>query len=568
MLKKELYEENTALRILVKDLKAQNERLKSELESLRANAGVASASTSAETSKKRKLGQHESKINENDAVAVKQTVQQQQRKDVLPDELWAKILEDVDDNSVIIFASVSKQLRRVQQRSNRTVRKYKGLCSYSILSYFRWPLRYKGISAVSEDWCLWALQFQTEENVQKFRDCRENRMRRIMNAAAMWGHLDALKLWKDKFFARKSKYHSCSPPVDNETSVFAALGGQLEVLKWLEANGCPLHSKWSNVCSFAALGGHLEVLKYLRGNRGHRWYVQTSAFAAYGGHLEVLKYLHEKGCPWNEDICYRAASGGHLEVLKYAHEQGCPWDEGTCSAAARRGDLEMLKYARENGCRWSERWICNDAASGGNLEVLKYAHERGCSWNEETCCYAAEGGLDVLKYAHENGCPLVRTPLTCREAARHGHLELLKYLHEHGCLWDEWTCEEAAREGHLEVLKYLHEKGCPWNKGTCREAAGCGHLAVLKYAHENGCPWDSGTCNWVVLGGRLEILKYLHEEGCPWDETTCRIAAKAGNLAVLKYLHENDCPWNEEPLPGAVEADPSGMHLVSYVRGL
>ena len=37
----------------------------------------------------------------------------------MPDELWAKILESVNDNSVTAFASTCTQLRRVQQRSGR-----------------------------------------------------------------------------------------------------------------------------------------------------------------------------------------------------------------------------------------------------------------------------------------------------------------------------------------------------------------------------------------------------------------------------------------------------------------
>ena len=45
------------------------------------------------------------------------------QKDLLPDELWDKILESVDDNSVMTFASVCKQLRRVQKRSGRELKK-------------------------------------------------------------------------------------------------------------------------------------------------------------------------------------------------------------------------------------------------------------------------------------------------------------------------------------------------------------------------------------------------------------------------------------------------------------
>ena len=73
---------------------------------------------------------------------------------MLPDELWEKILEDVDDNSVFAFASVCRQLRRVQQRSGRTLFTDLGWFSYSKDDYLR-P-KYQQLSAMrmSEDWCL------------------------------------------------------------------------------------------------------------------------------------------------------------------------------------------------------------------------------------------------------------------------------------------------------------------------------------------------------------------------------------------------------------------------------
>lgn len=42
------------------------------------------------------------------------------------------------------------------------------------------------------------------------------------------------------------------------------------------------------------------------------------------GNLDVLKWARANGCPWDERTCSNAASGGHLEVLKYACENGCP----------------------------------------------------------------------------------------------------------------------------------------------------------------------------------------------------------------------------------------------------
>ena len=47
--------------------------------------------------------------------------------------------------------------------------------------------------------------------------------------------------------------------------------------------------------------------------------------AAKHGQLEILKWARANGCPWgNEKTCAFAAKGGHLAVLKWARENGCP----------------------------------------------------------------------------------------------------------------------------------------------------------------------------------------------------------------------------------------------------
>ena len=45
---------------------------------------------------------------------------------------------------------------------------------------------------------------------------------------------------------------------------------------------------------------------------------------ALKGNLELLQFLRAKGCPWDGWTCSSAAKNGHLECLKYAHENKCP----------------------------------------------------------------------------------------------------------------------------------------------------------------------------------------------------------------------------------------------------
>ena len=161
------------------------------------------ASTSASTSKRRR------KRNESDPVDALHDVkskkdQQMEKKPVLPDDCWAKILESVDDFSVIAFVSVCRQLRRVQKRSGRELKK-------------RIP--------------------------QKLSNC---------TAAAAGGHLEILKYLHEKGF-----------PWDYRTCRNAARHGHLEVLKYSHEKGCA----WDEgTCSEAAKGGHLDVLKYAHEN--------------------------------------------------------------------------------------------------------------------------------------------------------------------------------------------------------------------------------------------------------------------------------------------------------------
>jgi len=70
--------------------------------------------------------------------------------------------------------------------------------------------------------------------------------------------------------------------------------------------------------------------------------------AAIGGHLDVLKYVREHGCPLTARTCELAAAGGHLEVLRWARQLDCPWDPLTCRRAARENQ-DMLALIQQLG---------------------------------------------------------------------------------------------------------------------------------------------------------------------------------------------------------------------------
>ena len=57
------------------------------------------------------------------------------------------------------------------------------------------------------------------------------------------------------------------------------------------------------------------------------------------GQLEVLQWARAHGCPWDKWTCAWAAKKKHLKVLQYARAHRCDWDEDTCTEAAKNGHV-------------------------------------------------------------------------------------------------------------------------------------------------------------------------------------------------------------------------------------
>ena len=332
---------------------------------------------SASTKRKRGVGREREAEN---VVDVPHKIELQNKQPGLPDDCWEKILKSLNNDSVTAFACVSKQLRRVQQRSRRVLKTGLGFWRS-----YRESFRYE-IPVVTSNWCLWSMSVLPARKEDEKRAL-------IMNAAAFSGHMDVL-----------DRTQSGTPAglFNEETCAFAAQGGHLEVLKYLHEKGCPWNEE---TCNAAAFEGHLDVLKYAHEHECP-WHDMTCGYAAEAGHLAVLVYAHVNGCDFEISYsCENAALGGHLTVLVYLIENGCPWYGATCSGAAAGGNLEMVKYLHAKEFPWDER-TCYAAARGGHLDVLKYAHEHGCPWDEEVCGIAFHfGHVEILKYLKDEGCP-------------------------------------------------------------------------------------------------------------------------------------------------------------------
>ena len=67
-------------------------------------------------------------------------------------------------------------------------------------------------------------------------------------------------------------------------------------------------------------------------------------WAAGSGNLELIQWLRAEGCPWDEWTCSNAVHYGHVEVLRWARENGCPW-----TAEDRDQAAEDLGYTDDLG---------------------------------------------------------------------------------------------------------------------------------------------------------------------------------------------------------------------------
>ena len=116
-------------------------------------------------------------------------------------------------------------------------------------------------------------------------------------------------------------------------------------------------------------------MQWLKTQKGFKMNAELFAEKCRGGNLEMIKGLRSEGCPLSIHACWGAAAGGHLEALKWLRSEGCPWDERTCRRAASGDHLDVLKYAREHGCPW-DVWTWYRAGEA----TREWLMEIDCPW--------------------------------------------------------------------------------------------------------------------------------------------------------------------------------------------
>ncbi|BCU03248.1 F-box domain containing protein [Pandoravirus japonicus] len=129
---------------------------------------------------------------------------------------------------------------------------------------------------------------------------------------------------------------------------WAASAGNIETLRWLVVQGCPVdHQTMTNV----AWSGQVDCLRYLC-ETGHACDADVYAAAIRGGSVACLAYLDQKACPRPDHPMLLASESGRLGPLRYLHEEGrVPLYPDACLLAVQHGSVECLRYVHKRGCK-------------------------------------------------------------------------------------------------------------------------------------------------------------------------------------------------------------------------
>ena len=497
----------------------------------------------------------------------------------LPDELWEKILEKiVGEDSVVAFGCSCKQLRRVlrgsERRRKNETKQSEGFRTafpcYDLGGFDRCMLEPRPVRSrldrplipYTASWCLWARTLVAP------RDSASLRL--LVHCAAYHGHVSVLEHMKAEIHAKNL--------VTQDAFLFAALGGQTDVVVWLAQFHVVLIETFANnyLIPYAATQGHLRFVRWAI-EQGFGWDAGAIEGACKGGKLDVVKYCLENGCPMpppSNSAFAVAAYNGCTDILEYLYDKGFDnlfkWDNLVTSCAAMSGHLEVIKWLRERGCPWNSRTL-EVAAVNGDWDILRWAHANGCPWEEDVCASAAEGGnLDMLKWLRSQDPPCPWDETTCNKAAQEGQLHIMKWADENGADWDFEAIANAAHFGHWDVIKWAREQGVEWDEMYCSEAAAEGRFDVLRRLRDGGCPWDGEALRFAVENGRYEIAKYIvKSEGSPplSDNILSRLnraPRKSGYMAIARLLVESGALVSKEALLAAAEA--GHVDLAEYLR--
>ncbi len=123
---------------------------------------------------------------------------------------------------------------------------------------------------------------------------------------------------------------------------------------------------------------------------------------AVDGDIELSKWLVAEGCKLCTGTYSRAVSSGSMEMVSWLHEIGCPCDDIAWANACANDDVEMLKYLQSVDCPKHEHAEL-EATLHGSVNALDYISTyKSCNMRDICTCAAHHGNLNVLEWVNKN----------------------------------------------------------------------------------------------------------------------------------------------------------------------
>ncbi len=198
---------------------------------------------------------------------------------------------------------------------------------------------------------------------------------RFMDVLLINKHLEAAKFVREKYRL----------PINGWSHHAAALGGSIEVLKWLQEINCPCSD---DVCTSAAMAGHLEAIKWALLQKYECDYMLVTEEAARGGHINILRWLH-KHKKLTSIATKGAVIGEKLNVLIWLKKKKIPFHESVCVWSVWRQKIEILQWLVENGA-YKDEEACYAAAKCPSIKILKWLIDNDFPYKTSKLLLSAE----------------------------------------------------------------------------------------------------------------------------------------------------------------------------------
>lgn len=281
--------------------------------------------------------------------------------------------------------------------------------------------------------------------------------------------------------------------------LFAALIGKMRVLKWFVKKWPNLlettkNEYGSNAFIHAAIGGHLNVLKWLTGVRGmdptkQLYNLGCATMAAVEGcHKPVIEWLMTFDCPvkfarYDRDVVTTAVHHRHFGLVRWLFEKYqsklppiAKYSQMISSGAANAGDLDLMNWLYDEGCflpnyapRAAQAACEFDQVGIVSWLVDKFGAQavyKHVDWRTPFEHAAEYHGAKIMKFWLAEGCVDADEKASqCRLAVINDDVEALKILKAHGVSLKsrdrigETLLTFAAGGGHLGCVKWLLRQG-------------------------------------------------------------------------------------------------------------